>query len=543
MDDKSVEAVETLLEKHVNSRDLPDAALVTSMEKKNGSLNESVFELTLLPEGELKRTFSTYSVIAIGFGLTNSWFGISASLITGIQSGGPLLIVYGIIIIALVSYCIGITLSELLSAIPSAGGQYVWTRVLAPRKHLNFLAYLCGSLAWGGAIFTCASMAQAIANELMGFWVLNHPDHVPQKWQLFVIYELINAFLVLFNCYGRILPIIGKTVLYVSLFSYITISLTVLICSRGHYQKADFVFVQFNNQTGWKSSGIAFIVGLINPNWSFSCLDSATHLAEETTKPRTDIPKAILGTVTMGFLTSFTYVIAMFFCIRNLDDIYNSTTGMPILDIYYQALGNKAGATCLGVLIFLTACGCTISAQTWQTRLCWSFARDNGLPFSKWLAVVNPKLGVPVNAHLFSSAWVALLGILYLVSDAAFNSMVVGCITMLLLSYAVPVICLLYRGRNNIKHGPFWLGRVGFVCNIVTLCWALFALVFFSFPSFMPVTGGTMNYFCVVLVIYMIISLGYWWFPIKKWGCKENFAGGLGNSEEVEFPDVCLTKI
>ena len=91
-----------------------------------------------LNQGELKRTFSVWSILGIGFGLTNSWFGISASLVTGIQSGGPMLIVYGIIIIAFISYCIGITLSEMSSAIPSAGGQYVWTRVLSPKKSLVF---------------------------------------------------------------------------------------------------------------------------------------------------------------------------------------------------------------------------------------------------------------------------------------------------------------------------------------------------------------------------------------------------------------------
>ncbi|KAK6204412.1 amino acid/polyamine transporter I [Scheffersomyces amazonensis] len=493
--------------------------------------------------GHLKRTFSTYSVICIGFGLTNSWFGISASLITGIQSGGPLMIVYGIIIIASISYCIGTTLSELSSAIPSAGGQYVWSRVLAPKKYSSFLAYLCGTFAWAGSIFTSSSMAMAIAQELMGFWILNHPTHVAKKWQMFVIYQLINLFLVLFNCYGKWLPYLGNGCLYVSLFSYIVITITVLVCSRGNYQSARFVFVEFENGTGWSSAGIAFIVGLVNPNWSFSCLDSACHLAEETEKPRTDIPKAILSTVTIGFVTSFTYVIAMFFCINNLEDIFNSNTGMPMLDIYYQALGSKAGATCLGVLIFLTACGCTISCHTWQTRLCWSFARDNGLPFSKYLSIVDPKLGVPLNAHLFSSFWVGVLGCLFLISDAAFNSMVTGCITFLLLSYLVPTLALLYRGRNNIKHGPFWLGKIGLFCNIITVLWCIFACVFFSFPSYMPVTGSSMNYVSAVMAIYLVWALGYWFFPIKSYACREVFAGGLKNNEEVEFPDVCLTDL
>lgn len=493
-----------------------------------------------LNQGELKRTFSVWSILGIGFGLTNSWFGISASLVTGIQSGGPMLIVYGIIIIAFISYCIGITLSEMSSAIPSAGGQYVWTRVLSPKKYSSILAYLCGSFAWAGSLFTSASMALSIANEIMAFWVMMHPDHVIKKWQLFVIYQLVNLFLILFNCHGRYLPYIANGALYTSLFSFVVITVTVLVCSRGNYQPSSFVFTEFENNTGWSSSGIAFIVGLINPNWSFSCLDSATHLAEEVFNPARDIPIAIMGTVTIGFCTAFCYSIAMFFSIHNLDEILNSSTGVPIYDIYYQALGNRAGAICLGTLILLTACGCTISSHTWQARLCWSFSRDNGLPFSKYLSIVDPKAGIPLNAHLFSSFWVAILGCLYLVSDAAFNSMVVGCIIFLLLSYIVPTLCLLFRGRNNIKHGPFWLGPLGLFANIVTCFWTLFALVFFSFPSFMPVTAGTMNYVSVVIVIYLLWTLIYWWFPVKGWACRDNFAGGRGNDDEEEFPDVCL---
>lgn len=494
-------------------------------------------------QGELKRTFSVWSVLGVGFGLTNSWFGISASLVTGIQSGGPLLIVYGILIIAFISYNIAITLSELSSAIPSAGGQYVWTRVLAPRKYSSFLAYLDGSFGWAGAIFTSASMALSVASEIMAFWNLMHPDHVTQKWQLFVIYQIINAFLVLFNCYGRILPTVANCALYISLFSYVVITITVLVCARGNYQPAHFVFSDFENGTGWSSAGIAFIVGLINPNWSFSCLDCATHLAEEVLQPERVIPIAVLGTVTIGMVTSFTYSIAMFFSVRNLDEIVNSSTGMPILDIYYQALNSKAGALCLGVLILLTACGCTIASHTWQARLCWSFARDNGLPFSKHLSIIDPKLGIPLNAHLFSSVIVAILGCLYLISDTAFNSMIVGCITFLLLSYSVPVLCLLYRGRNNIVHGPFWLGKIGLFANIMVLCWTVFALVFFSFPSFMPVTAGTMNYIAAVYAIYLVFTLSYWFFPIKKFSCREVFAGGRGNDEEEEFPNVCKYNI
>lgn len=70
---------------------------------------------------DLRRNYSVLSVLGVGFSLTNSWFGISAALITGIKSGGPVLIVYGIILVTLISTCVGITLSELASAYPNAG--------------------------------------------------------------------------------------------------------------------------------------------------------------------------------------------------------------------------------------------------------------------------------------------------------------------------------------------------------------------------------------------------------------------------------------
>ena len=70
---------------------------------------------------DLIRNYSVLSILGVSFSLTNSWFGISAGLITGINSGGPVLIVYGIILITLVSTCVAISLSELASAYPNAG--------------------------------------------------------------------------------------------------------------------------------------------------------------------------------------------------------------------------------------------------------------------------------------------------------------------------------------------------------------------------------------------------------------------------------------
>ncbi|EER34261.1 choline transport protein [Candida tropicalis MYA-3404] len=464
---------------------------------------------------ELRRNFSIVSLLGIGFGITNSWFGISGSLVAGISSGGPMMIIYGIIIVAFFSTFIGVTLSELASAYPNAAAQIYWAQKLAPPKYSRISAYFTGILSSAGSIFTTASVNITIATIILGMYVLHHPEHVIQRWQVFIVYEIITFFLYLFNIYEKPLPWISKAALFVSLLSFVIIIIAVPSMHKGDFQSAHFVFVEFSNGTGWSSSGIAFIVGLINPNWSFSCLDAATHIAEESLTPEMDIPKAILGTVAIGLVTSLTYSIAMFFSIKNLDDIYNSTTGVPIMDIFYQATESKAAAIGLEFLILLTACLCSIQCSVWASRIVWSFSRDNGLPLSKLWAKVDSRTGNLVNAHTMATFWVAVIGCIYLGSTTAFNSILVSCVTFLLLSYLIPTAFLVFK-RNEIKHGPFWLHGFGLISNIGLICWAIFAFVFYNFPAVMPVTGSNMNYSSVVFGVCAIGAVCDWIFRGRK---------------------------
>ncbi|KAF2787511.1 choline transport protein [Melanomma pulvis-pyrius CBS 109.77] len=459
---------------------------------------------------DMQRNFSVWSVLGVGFSLTNSWFGISAAMITGINSGGPMLIIYGIILIALISTCVGISLSELASALPNAGGQYFWANELAPKKYANFASYLTGWFAWWGSIFTSASVALAMGSALVGCYQLNHPDFVIKTWHVFVAYQLANIFCFFFNCYGKTLPTVAKVTLWTSLTSFAVILITVPSVAPTH-QHAKFVFATFINNTGWEQGGIAFIVGLVNTNWSFACLDAATHLAEEVHNPERMVPIAIMGTVAIGFVTSWFFSMAMFFSIvGDFSDITATATFVPILELFSQALRNNGGAIFLEFLIIATGFGCLIASHTWQSRLCWSFARDRGLPGHKWLSQVDKRLDVPLYAHFVSCVIVAIVGCLYLASLTAFNSMITACIVLLYISYSIPVACLLIRGRSTLKPGPFWLGPFGLFSNIVLLAWTLFTLVMYSFPYAKPVLSSNMNYVSAVYgVVTMIMAIDW----------------------------------
>ncbi|KAF2762399.1 choline transport protein [Pseudovirgaria hyperparasitica] len=465
---------------------------------------------------DMKRNFSVWSVLGVGFSLTNSWFGISAALVTGINSGGPLLPIYGIIIVTLISTCVGISLSELASAYPNAGGQYFWANELASPKWANFASYATGWAAWVGSIFTSASVNLAVGSALVGCWQLSHPDFVILPWHVFVAYQCVNLFAYIFNCYGKTLPIVASMALYTSLISFAVILITVPAVAPTH-QTAKFVFATFINNTGWSQNGIAFIVGLVNVNWAFACLDCATHLAEEVHRPEKMIPIAIMGTVGIGFVTSWFFSISMFFSIvGDFSLLTGTTTLVPILELFYQAMSNKAGAIVLESLIIATGIGCEIASHTWQSRLCWSFARDRGLPGHRYLSRVHPGSDVPLYAHTVSCLLVAIVGCLYLGSYTAFNSMVTACIVLLYISYSIPVACLLLRGRSTIKPGPFWLGPIGLFANIVLLAWSVFTIIMYSFPYAMPVAASNMNYVSAVYAVVAIIMSVDWFVRGKK---------------------------
>jgi choline transport protein len=59
------------------------------------------------------------------------------------------------------------------------------------------------------------------------------------------------------------------------------------------------------NNYGWSSDGIVFLTGLVNANYIYSGIDGAIHLAEECKNAAVAVPRALISTTIIGFLTSF----------------------------------------------------------------------------------------------------------------------------------------------------------------------------------------------------------------------------------------------
>ena len=157
--------------------------------------------------------------------------------------------------------------------------------------------------------------------------IYNNPTYEPQAWHYFLIYQAANAIVLFYNIFairrtswvhdlGCKFPRwsrvnhTNQTTVVVSLTSFLVILITCL-SRTPQMQTTEFVWTALINESGWSSNGIAFLTGLINPNYVYAGIDGAIHLAEECSNASMAVPFALMSTLSIGFITSFAFVIAM----------------------------------------------------------------------------------------------------------------------------------------------------------------------------------------------------------------------------------------
>lgn len=173
----------------------------------------------------------------------------------------------------------------------------------------------------------------------------------------------------------------------------------------------------------------------------------------------------------------------------------------PALEIFFQATSSKTVATFFTVIIAIISLFAITGAQQTASRLTYSIARDDAVVLSTFLSRIHPRWDVPVWALLANSFAVFLLGCVNLGSTSAFNALVSTGLILSQLSYAFPAALMLYhRVRGTVDQvlpaskTRFKLSfGIGPVANILTIVLALLSLVFYDFPTILPVTSSNMS--------------------------------------------------
>ncbi|KAL1986683.1 hypothetical protein VTN96DRAFT_5888 [Rasamsonia emersonii] len=315
------------------------------------------------------------------------------------------------------------------------------------------------------------------------------------------------------------LPWVTRAAFIWSITGFAIISITVLACSSPHFNSGDFVFREFINQTGWPD-GIAWLLGLLQGGLGVTGFDAVAHMIEEIPNASIEGPKIMVTCVGIGTFTGAVFLIVLLFVPGDIDDIINSSAG-PLLQILDNATKNHAGAICLLIIPLVCLLFATTSIMTTSSRMIYAFARDGGLPASRFFAKVHKKLGLPLNALCLSTILVIIFGCIFLGSSSAFNAIISSSVVALDLSYGMPIVVNCLRGRKMLPERPWSLpSGLAWTANIISLVYIILTTVLFLFPPELPVTGSNMNYCVAAFGIVLVISVFQWIVDGRK-----NFTG------------------
>lgn len=118
--------------------------------------------------------------------------------------------------------------------------------------------------------------------------------------------------------------------------------------------------------------------------------DCAAHMAEETKRASSVVPKAMVASYVVNGIMVFVSLITYCFLLTDLQTALESPTGYPFLAVFENATGSAAGSAALTSIIVILTCFSCLNFMASCSRQVWAFARDRGLPFSSWIAKVSP---------------------------------------------------------------------------------------------------------------------------------------------------------
>ncbi len=503
---------------------------------------------------ELHRGMSRFSNFAISFTIISILSGCLTLYSYGLNHGGPPTMIWGWAVVGLLVLFAGLSMAEICSAFPTAGGLYYWSAKLAPGKSGPIWSWFTGWFNLLGQVAVTAGITFGCGFSIGEFIFLVSGN---AAWTTNRYVVLLTAILLLIqgliNTFGvNIVALFNKVSVWWHLVGVAVIVVLLFIAPHSHsHQGGSFLFGSggfdaFKGLSGFEVPFYVFLLGLLVAQYTFTGYDASAHVTEETLNAAVSGPKGIVTSIWVSWIAGFVLLIGVSIAIPhfghglvvNIAGTKYSTYGafaggVPWGNIFVYATGKV-----LGELLVLVVIGaqffCGIASITANSRMIYAFSRDGAVPFSNYWHHVSKKRRVPVH-----SAWFGAVGAFTLVTPALLPGATGGvsyaavtsiAVIGLYVAYLIPVFLRRINGQAFVP-GPWKLGRFGPLFGWVAIVWVVFICILFMLPTFATVNADTFNYtpFAVVAVIgfagiWYAVSARKWFKGPKIQGSPEELA-------------------
>ncbi len=445
---------------------------------------------------ELSRSMSKFSNFAISFSIICILSGGINSFAQAISSVGGAGAGIGWITGCIISGMFALSMAQIASAFPTAGGLYHWASILGGRfwgwltAWLNLLGLITvlGAINIGTAYFFAGAIAPMFGTVAEDGTMTTFFTGTDGQVVAFV--AIITIIQAVFNHIG-----IKATTFLTDISGYIIFATTaVLVVACLMYAPAIDIsrLWTFTNYSGDAGGGVfpqtdnvgyLFLLCLLLPVYTITGYDASAHTSEETKNAAHSVPKGIVSAVIWSSLIGWIMICAITLAIPDMAVAAGQGWGMffGTMDAIMPA-GLKS---VLYIGIFIAQLLCGLATVTSASRMLFAFSRDDGMPVgSKALATVSPKYRTPVNA-----IWTAtVLCILYVVlammikieGTSIYVIVVNSTLVFLFLSFTIPLVAAMlnYGGAKWPNPGP-WAMSAGLYKLVTVLSVVGMAIILF----------------------------------------------------------------
>jgi amino acid transporter len=480
----------------------------------------------------LDRAWSSFSNFAISFTIISVLAGCFTTYAFAWNAGGPIAISWGWPIICGLVLLVAVSMSELVSKYPTAGGIYYWASDLGGKTWGWFTGWfnligLVGVVA--SVVYASSQFAYALLNLYgldLGFINFGDTDHV--LLETFVIFVFFLGLHSLINIYSSPLVALFNNISVFWHLVGVTVVIAILILVPDQHQSADFVFTDTINNTGLfdsATSGIGFWfyvlpLGFLLTMYTQTGYDASAHISEETKGAAVGAAQGVWRSVFWAGVIGWFVLLAITFAATNLDFINDPANGIgSSIAIFNSSLDPWAAKT----VILIATVGqlfCGMACLTSASRMCYAFSRDRAVPGHRLWTRLNHHR-VPYMSVLFMAAMALIVTLPALIGDEAnytyaFFAVVSIATIGLYIAYVIPTF-LRWRMGDAFEPGPWTLGKKYKWINPAAVIWVILITIVFSLPQGSTGAPWTDDFdakyinYAPFTVLAVIIGVGAWW--------------------------------
>jgi amino acid transporter len=502
---------------------------------------------------ELFRAQGGFRNFAISFTIISILAGCLTSYTIAFEHGGPIAVTWGWLLVGLMSTLIALSMAEIASAYPTAGGLYYWASKL-------------GSPGWGwatgwfnliGQIAVTAAIGYGLAvfgQVLFDLW-FNYSRHMDDwfgasfNMSTYILYAAFMLAALIINMFNiRLTSGLNMISAWWHMAGVVLI-VGILIIVPDQHQSLSYVFTETVNNSGYGGGVVGFShpafwfvfgLGLLMSQYTITGFDASAHTAEETNKASRMAATGMWTSVFVSVVFGWILLLAVTFAIPGTTEetLVQVNNLVPIVPWIWEASMGQNWAEFLLFICVVAQFFCVTASTTSASRMLFAFSRDGAVPGHQlWRRVAKNR--VPrwsVFAIVFMSGVLMVPAIWnYFIGYAVGTAIaVIG----LYIAFIIPVYLRWRQGDSWDAPRAWSLGVHYKWLDIVSILWVVLVTILFIFPLYTvglpwhnPFDWQFTNYTVLWFAGFGIVFGGWWALSAKNW-----FKGPvrMGTEEELE---------